>query len=137
MLDDFVSHTRALGYKVKVRKSVRNGYGKKVKGATSADKQTVYINRRTFDQQTLIDEYTHVYNNVRGRGNFLDAQEAIKHNFLGGRALKGGTGGLNQAENALFHQFELKNFLKSGQQKPSFFNGINESAFDEFLFHRF
>lgn len=71
----------------------------------------------------LIDEFSHVFNNVKGRGKWLkNATDIEEHLHLGAIALKDGTKKLKPHKNFLFHQLEVENLINSGF-KANFMNG--------------
>ena len=123
----FINKMNELGYNVK------NNGNLKTKGETSLGSKTVTINPKIADKQTLIDEFSHVWNNVKGRGQNLNKFEKGMHNYVGNKAVKNGTKNLSPLENISFHQLELKNFLNSGEKLPKFFQGITEKEFKAFV----
>ena len=68
----------------------------------------------------LSDEYLHAWNQVRGRGKFLEAKAAQEHQALGRTAAARGTKSLGTKQNTVFHKLEALNFIGSDQHVPSF-----------------
>ncbi|MFT5528066.1 MAG: hypothetical protein ACI9HK_006054, partial [Pirellulaceae bacterium] len=131
----FKESVEALGFKVKLNGNLRrpkSAGGGILQGTTDPSRKLVRINSRHATQQALIDEYAHVFNQVRGRGRFLDDIQGPMHITMGNNAVRFGTRRFTILENLRFHQLELKNFLQSGEAFPSFFDGVSESAMREF-----
>jgi hypothetical protein len=100
----------------------------------------VFINARTARGSTLLDEYTHAFNNTLGRrGVYLDDALSEAHGILHNRAVElGGTNGLSLNQNIRYHQLELRNMLIGMKGKlPSFAKGISETQIEEFLRYGF
>jgi hypothetical protein len=68
----------------------------------------------------LSDEYLHAWNQVRGRGKFLDGNAAKEHQRLGRLAEKEGTRSLGTNQNAVFHKLEALNFITASKHIPTF-----------------
>ena len=68
----------------------------------------------------LTDEYLHAWNQVKGRGRFLDARAAREHRRLGLDAERNGTRSLGVHGNTAFHRLEALNFVLSRDDIPSF-----------------
>jgi RHS repeat-associated protein len=96
--------------------------------------KTVHINPETATPGTLLDEYSHIFNRVNGRGTFLPENLAQTHRNLASEAnILGSTNALGPTKNTLFHQLELKNFIDSGQATPSFIRAIPQQEVDFFI----
>ncbi len=68
----------------------------------------------------LTDEYLHAWNQIKGRGRFLDPRAATEHRRLGLDAEHNGTRSLGVSGNAAFHRLEALNFVQSDAAVPSF-----------------
>jgi hypothetical protein len=68
----------------------------------------------------LSDEYLPAWNQVRGRGKFLETKAAQEHQAFGRTAALYGTRSLGTNQNAAFHKLEALNFICSGQHVPTF-----------------
>jgi len=124
----FKQSVESLGFKAKRNGNLRRPDGSILQGTTDVNRKLVRINSRHATQQALIDEFSHVFSQVRGRGRFLDDIQGPMHISSGQDAIRFGTRGFTPLENLRFHQLELKNFLQSGEAFPSFFDGVSESA---------
>ncbi len=80
-----------------------------------------------------MDEYAHAFNSIHGKGKYLPDELADMHRRLAEKVRNGGTDALNYAENELYHQLELLNMLRSGQEMPSFIKGIPIEEIRSFL----
>jgi RHS repeat-associated protein len=95
-------------------------------GAASFDpaKKIINLDLRGVKLGKLVDEYLHAWNQVAGRGKFLEGVAASEHTRLGAAATQEGTRSLGQVGNVLFHQLEALNFVRSGQHTPQFIRAI-------------
>jgi RHS repeat-associated protein len=92
----------------------------------------VFVNRKSLTQQQMIDEYSHLWNNVHGRGqNLAAAPLRDLHRNLGEVATRDGTKALGSRE-TLFHQLELANMLGAGH-RPAFMQGMSRMELSRYL----
>jgi hypothetical protein len=68
----------------------------------------------------LSDEFLHAWNQIRGRGKFLDPKAAMEHQRFGRTATELGTRALGSNQNSAFHKLEALNFVSSGEHVPGF-----------------
>ena len=69
-----------------------------------------------------------------GRGRFLNVADAGIHlEILEQVGKAGNTNASPKINNAIFHQLKLKNFLRSGEMLPSFFEGVTKTALEDFV----
>jgi hypothetical protein len=114
--------------------------GAKVKFVTEGDSyfnprtMTAVINKKTATPGTLLDEFTHAFNRMHGKGRYLSDELAEVHRALANRVkVLGSTDRLGLADNTLYHQLELLNFLNSGMKKPGFIRVIPQKEISRFL----
>jgi hypothetical protein len=92
------------------------------------------INKRTATPGTLLDEFVHAFSRVHGKGKYLPEDLAKIHRALARDVRRiGSTDGLGLAQNTLYHQLELANFLRSGAAKPGFLRAIPWDEIEKFL----
>ena len=90
-------------------------------GARLINIDTKIPNQRGFvSLGQLSDEYLHAWNQIRGRGRFLDAKAAKEHQTFGRAATEHGTRWLGTNQNAAFHKLEALNFILSNEHVPTF-----------------
>jgi hypothetical protein len=68
----------------------------------------------------LSDEYLHAWNQIRGRGKFLELKAAKDHQDLGRIAARNGTKALGTSQNAAFHKLEALSFIFANEHFPTF-----------------
>ena len=92
----------------------------------SPGRRLINIDTKTPNQRGFVslgqlsDEFLHAWNQVRGRGKFLDPRVAKEHQAFGRIATESGTRSLGTNQNAAFHKLEALNFISSGQHVPTF-----------------
>jgi len=126
-----------------LRKSFRkamNSVGAKVKFVTEGDSyfnprtMTAVINKKTATPGTLLDEFTHAFSRMHGKGRYLSEELAEVHKALANRVkVLGSTDRLGLADNTLYHQLELLNFMNSSMKKPGFIKVIPQEEISRFL----
>ena len=118
-LRDFVSAVGSDGYSVNFVEGL-NG------ASVSHGKMLVQLPADTKIQlSTLLDEYSHVWNKVNGRGVNLPGDLAQVHLDLAATSSKYGTTVFSPEKNTLYHQLELANMWNSGSETlPSFVRAV-------------
>ncbi len=122
----FKDELSQLGVKVEFTTTGNSYFSNKTK--------TVFLNKKTATPGTLLDEYTHAFNRVHGKGTYLPSDLAELHQSLADQAkVLGSTNRLGEAGNTLYHQLELKNFINSGAEMPGFMRAIPRDELKQFL----
>jgi RHS repeat-associated protein len=126
-----------------LRKSFRKAMesvGAKVKFVTEGDSyfnprtMIAMINKTTATPGTLLDEFSHAFSRMHGKGRYLSDELAEVHKALANRAkVLGSTDRLGLSDNTLYHQLELLNFLNSGVKTPGFIRAIPQKEIARFL----
>jgi hypothetical protein len=126
-----------------LRKSFRkamDSVGAKVKFVNEGDSyfnprtMTAVINKTTATPGTLLDEFTHAFSRMHGKGRYLSDELAEVHKALANRVkVLGSTDRLGLADNTLYHQLELLNFMNSGVKRPGFIRVIPQNEISRFL----
>jgi hypothetical protein len=92
-------------------------------------------NRRGFvSLGQLSDEYLHAWNQVRGRGKFLEGKAAEFHQSFGRIAANHGTRTLGSNQNAAFHKLEALNFIFANEHFPTFIWRLPHIELRQFAF---